>query len=280
MDFIIALILGAIQGITEFLPVSSSGHLVLAQHYLSVEKQGMAFEVFTHLGTLVAIFIAFRKEVLELVFNIPKLPFFILGKIDKDSKDATLSNFNCCILVSMIPAGFAGFVLKSKIDELYNGPNKVFVVYIALLITGILLMSLVKLNNREEKNADLAYKKSFLIGLAQAFAITPGISRSGSTIVAGQWLGLNRELAAKFSFIMSMPVIFGASLKEAKDLAEIGIAKNEIISILGATFAAIITGYFCIKFLMKIIKAQKLQVFAYYCFALSFCGLSYELFIK
>ena len=280
MDFITALILGAIQGITEFLPISSSGHLVLAQHYLGVEKQGMAFEVFTHLGTLVAIFIAFRKEVMELIYNIPKLPFFILGKINKTSNDYKNSSFNCCILISMIPAGIVGFTLKHKVDELYNNEYKVFVVYTALLITGLILLSLVKLNKRVEQNKELTYKNSFLIGLAQAFAITPGISRSGSTIVAGQWLGLSREMAAKFSFIMSMPVIFGASLKEAKDLMEVGIQKNELMAISFATIAAIVTGYFCIKFLMKIIKAQKLQVFAYYCFSLSIIGLIYEILVK
>ena len=192
MDILKVIILGIVQGLTEFLPVSSSGHLVLAAELLNFHEEGVAFEVFVHLGTLLSVLIVFRNDVFKMI----KAPFqFLSSRFEyKETKQYLL--WDLYIIVGTIPAAIIGLSFKSKIEAAFSN---ILLVIVMLAITGtILLIS----RFMPKKNQEMTLLKSLLIGVSQAFAILPGISRSGSTIVTGIFLGIDKEKAARFSFLM------------------------------------------------------------------------------
>ncbi len=194
-EFIANLILAVVQGITEWLPISSSGHLVLFQKILGVESN-LDFDIALHFGTLLAVFIYFSKDIVNMMRDI------LSGKFNK--KDGRLG---LLILVSTIPAAFIGYFFK---DFFENTLDNLFILVIGFAITGLFLI-IISLDFKI-KERKFGYFESFVVGLAQAFAIIPSISRSGATIVAGILFGLDEKRALKFSFLMSIPVIFGASM--------------------------------------------------------------------
>ncbi len=257
-EIIKSIILGIIQGLTEFLPVSSSGHLELAKYFLGtnfVGNESLTMSIILHIATALSTVFVFRKEIWNLLRGI----FTLSWNEDKD--------FALKIIISMIPAGLIGYFLESQLEILFEG--KVVFVAFMLIITGFLLLlsDFVK-----DKKRDVSYLNSFIIGIAQAVALIPGISRSGSTISVSVLLGVKKEKAAFFSFIMVLPLIFGKMLKDIMD----GIYVQSHISgltMLTGGLAAFIVGVFACKWMVVLVKNSKLRYFAYYCFAIGIISL-------
>jgi undecaprenyl-diphosphatase len=238
VNLIYSIFLGILQGFTEFLPVSSSGHLVIAQNLIpGFTQEGVLFDVILHAGTVLAVLYYFRKILLKLE-----------------------SKYLLLLLVGTIPAGLVGVFFNSSIEKLFNG---VTLVGFALLFTGVLNFLTDKAKKGSKK---ISIKKSVLIGMAQALAIIPGISRSGSTIFAGTSLGIKKKEAAQFSFLLSVPAIVGAN---AVQFLKYGVGGTEnIIFYIAGFIAAFISGVTAIKFVLKFLLGGKFKLFAYYCVAL------------
>jgi undecaprenyl-diphosphatase len=263
VDLIKAIILGLVQGLSEFLPISSSGHLVIFAEILNFKEEGIAFEVFVHFGTLLSVLLAFRKEISKMIIA----PFHIWIKKTDDQELREFLNWDLYIIVATIPAVIIGLSLKDPIEGLFSN---ILLVFFTLIITAILMFTAQFLKH---KDTDFSYGKSFLIGIAQAFAILPGISRSGSTIFMGMALGIDREKVAKFSFIMSVPAILGATVLKLNDLFATPPVLSEVVNLIAGTIVAFISGYLAIIWLLDIVKKGKLQWFGYYCFIISISGL-------
>lgn len=268
-DIINMLIIGLVQGLTEFLPVSSSGHLVIFGDILGLKHEGIALEVFVHFGTLLAVCSCFYKDIICLIKELPNLPKHCSAKMPNNTDKEQYRSLNIYILISMIPALIIGLFFKDYLEKYYHN---LYLVFTCLIITGFILLSL-KWSKKRPKKDFMSSKDGFLIGIGQAFAILPGISRSGTTISLAEALGIKSELAAKFSFLMSIPVIAGITILEIKDLLNESISQREIINYFIAMMSAAISGYFAIKFLMALIRKQKMELFAYYCFFVAILGL-------
>ena len=247
MNLFNVIILGIVQGVTEFLPISSSGHLVIFQHFMNIEE-GLTLNVFLHFGTLLAVVVVFWDD--------------IIGMITLKKEYRKLTYY---VILGSVPAGVIGILFEDTFERLFS---TITVVGIALLVTGTLLWLSDRIENEERSIKDMDWNDSIVVGFAQAFAIIPGISRSGSTIVGGLFKGLNRQLAAKFSFLLSIPVIGGATLLKTKDLVTMGMGNITFFELLVGTLSAALAGYFSIKLLLKLISKEKLSVFAYYCWVL------------
>lgn len=263
MSFIL---LGLIQGLTEFFPVSSSGHLVLAKYFLKLHLPGAAFEAFLHFGTVIAVIVLFRKEIKELVISffdsIKKL--FQGENIVNVLKNNLSSKLAWFLIISTIPAAIIGYTFSSYFETLFSKP---IITSFMLMITGVLLWFGNKKKSSGNKNiSEITYKDAIIIGLAQAIAIFPGISRSGLTVIAGLSRNLNREFAAKYSFILSVPIILGASMFKIRELSSLDI--NIYIMLLSVLMAAI-ASYGAMKIFIKLLKNRKLYFFSYYLWTLS-----------
>jgi len=257
VDVIKAIILGIVQGLTEFLPVSSSGHLVLAAEFLNFHEEGVMFEVFVHLGTLFSVLVVFRVKIFQMLIS----PYQIWVKKSKNKDYIDASKWALYIIVGTFPAALIGLVFKDQIEDLFSS---FLLVLVMLFITGTIMISSRYIHNDYK---EMNIFKSILIGLAQAFAILPGISRSGSTIVTGMMLGIDRSRAAEFSFLLSIPVILGATILKINDLLGSQITSHEIIMLSFGTFSAFISGYFAIILLLDIVKRGKLEWFGLYCYS-------------
>jgi undecaprenyl-diphosphatase len=259
-----AIILGIIQGLTEFLPVSSSGHLVLFQQLFGLKEAELFFDVCVHLGTLLAVMVVFRQEIKNIILALMQLisstgsKKTILQKIesDPDLKMALL------IVIGSIPTAVLGFLFRGIADRLFAS---VFIVGLMLMVTGLLLwLTRWAATRVEQPGADrLTPKNALIIGVVQGLAIIPGISRSGSTISIALLLGIRREMAARYSFLLSIPAIIGAGLLSFKE----GLSQTDQaiqISLLGALAAALV-GYGALKSLLHVVKKGRLHLFAPYC---------------
>ena len=244
MTLLEAIILGIIQGLTEFLPISSSGHLVLGQYVLDVKLKGNSFEIVTHLGTLVSVLCIFWKEILSLILDIT----------DKNNR-----KYIFYLILGTIPAVIIGFGAKSYISELFES---VQLVSIALMVTGLILFFSKKVKNN---SLPIDAKKALLIGITQAIAIIPGISRSGITICTALALGMSGKNAAKFSFLLAIPAISGAGLLLALD-PQLDITFIPLTSLIMAFMSSFIVGYICLKWLLSLLESGKFYFFGYYCF--------------
>jgi len=261
MDILKSLLLGIIQGLTEFLPVSSSGHLEIFKVFLDFSydsTNSLFFTLIVHLATALSAIIYFWKDVKEIIMSL------ISFKKDENTF------FAFYILVSMIPAGLAGYFFESEINYLFKG-NLILVGFMLILTSFILYLS-DRFNNSNKK---LNLKSSLIIGFTQALAILPGISRSGATIGTSIFLGLNRDLAAKFSFLMVVPVIFGSSLKIIFD-NEIDFNNNISNYLVGFT-SALISGYYACKWMIIFVKKNKLIYFSIYCFLIGIFSIIYSI---
>lgn len=246
-----ALFLGIIQGLTEFLPVSSSGHLELSKALLgddSLPKESLLFTVVVHFATALATIIVFRKEVARIIAGLFQF---------KNNKEF---RFSLHIIISMIPAALIGLFLEEQIEKLFN--EQIILVGLMLFVTGFLLIFA---NNKPSGDKPVNPLSSFIIGLAQAIAILPGISRSGATISTSILLGINREEAARFSFLMVVPLIFG---KMAKDLmsGEVIVSEGIPLNITLGFAGAFFTGLWACNWMIDIVKRSNLNYFALYCF--------------
>ena len=244
MTIIEATILGVIQGLTEFLPISSSGHLVLVQELLKIEQPGIEFEILVHLGTLASVLVVFFDDIKSLVLSL-------------DSKKTQI--FILFILIGTIPAIGIGLGFKDLLKSLFVN---ISAIGCALLFTGLVLYgsSFIKKENKEH-----SYLSSILIGCAQAVAIIPGVSRSGMTISAALYLGLSSKEAARFSFLLAIPAISGAGLLTALDIGG-GFQLPFSISLAGI-FGSFGVGVFALKWLLGWLEQGKFHYFGIYCFA-------------
>ena len=263
MSFIL---LGLIQGLTEFFPVSSSGHLVIAKYFLKLHLPGAAFEAFLHFGTVIAVIVLFRKEIKELVISFfDSIKRLFQGEnmvnILKNNLSSRLAWF---LVISTIPAVMIGYAFSSYFETLFSKP---ITTSFMLMITGVLLWIGNKKKSSGNKNiSEITYKDAIIIGLAQAIAIFPGISRSGLTVIAGLSRNLNREFAAKYSFILSVPIILGASMFKIWELSSLDI--NIYILILSGLMATV-TSYGAMKIFITLLKNRKIYFFSYYLWTLS-----------
>lgn len=257
MELFKAIILGIIQGLTEFLPISSSGHLVLAEHYLNFNNPDISFEIILHLGSLFAVLLYFRKDILSLIKSL------ILFK-NKELQHVKNRNTVFYIIVATTVTGILGLYFE---DPLTKAFSSLYIPSFMLIITGFILYISDKIEPEGIKTHQLGIKKSILIGLAQAFAILPGISRSGTTITVGIFAGLDREEAARFSFILSVPAILGANILKFSSI--INLDKSLWLAYFLGTVAAFTSGYLVISFLISVVKKQKLKYFAFYCWLIA-----------
>ncbi len=253
-EIIEAVILGIIQGLTEFLPVSSSGHLELAKFFLNsddVAKQSMLMTVMLHGATALSTIIVFRREVIEI----------LKGLFQFKWNEQTI--FSLKIIISMIPAALIGLLFEDTLETFFD--KKIILVGMMLIITGLLLFLADRAKNTSK---NVSFVNALIIGLSQAVAILPGISRSGATISTSVLLGIDREKAAKFSFLMVVPLIFG---KMAKDIlsGEITYSSEVLIPLTAGFFAAFFTGLLACTWMIQLVKNSKLSYFAFYCFVLA-----------
>lgn len=267
MDVIQAIILGIVQGLTEFLPVSSSAHLVFFQNMLGTGPS-VAFDTVLHLGTLVAVVSFFWRDILSMIKAlVSSILDLFRGKFLEGVKEDVYKRLVWLLVVGTIPAGVMGIAFKNEFEALFTS---ILAVGVFLLITGVLLWMSehYKQGNKEVK--EVSFKNALAIGIFQGFAIAPGISRSGSTIAAGLFSGLNRELAARYSFLLSIPAILGAALVQVKDITALDMTLTALIA---GFIAAVVFGYLAIKLLLKIIKEWSLNIFAYYCWVVGIASI-------
>jgi undecaprenyl-diphosphatase len=255
MDIIQAIILGLVQGASEFVPISSSGHLVLVPWLLGWPSPGLVFDTVVHWGTLVAVLAYFWRDFMALASAWGRsLASRNLG--EPEARIAWL------IIVGTVPAALMGYVGEDFFESLFAAPAWAAGL---LLVTGLILALSEWLGKRWKDPHQLAFLDSILIGIAQGCAIAPGISRSGATIAAGLFRGLKREAAARYSFLLATPIIFGAGLLQLLDLFKMENATAHLPALILGFLTAAFSGYLCIRFLLSYLQQGKLYIFAIYC---------------
>nr|WP_321400957.1 undecaprenyl-diphosphate phosphatase [uncultured Desulfobacter sp.] len=254
MEIYQGIILGILQGLTEFLPVSSSGHLVLGQVYFNITECGLIFDASVHMGTLGAVFIVYFKDIRDIIKSL--VIFAWTRNAAGHEKNLALA---AAIIIGSVPTAIIGLVLKRFEDVLFTSS---LLVGCMLILTGLLLW--VSRNYyRVGKGQPLTIARALTIGLVQGIAVVPGISRSGSTIATGLFMGLDRQAAARFSFLLSIPAILGAQVLSIKDVIE-SQGHIDPATIYG-TIAAFIVGLAALKLLLKLVNTGKFHLFAPYC---------------
>jgi len=248
-----AIILGVVQGLTEFLPVSSTAHLVLFPIFLGWQPNGLAFDVALHIGTLVAVFGYFRKDLLAIL----KGGLRSLRKPDlAGDPDQRMAWF---LVVSCLPAVAAGLFFEDQVKTVLRHP---LVIGVAMLVFSIVLLLAERVGARAKDLRSMGWREALMVGFAQALAIIPGASRSGVTMTAGLFGGLEREAAARFSFLLGSPIILGAAILEGRHLLE---DPNLSWSVVGAgILASGVSGYMCIRFLLRYLRENSTMVFIVY----------------
>ncbi|MFQ5603198.1 MAG: undecaprenyl-diphosphate phosphatase [bacterium] len=256
-----AVLLGFVQGMTEFLPVSSSGHLVLAKYFLGIEENGIAFEIFVHFGTLLAIVTVFKNDIVKIF----KDTWFAVRSKNHHSEEthnaANGSTLLWLLIIGNIPGAIIGFYFRGTFENTFAYPDFVCG---ALIITGIILTISIF---AKDKQQPLRVKQALMIGLAQVVAFFPGISRSGTTISAGLFLGIQPVDSARFSFLLAIPLILGVSLVKFFELLAAPPNMDQITTLIVGSISAYLSGLVAIKWLLGVLKKGRFSRFAYYCFA-------------
>ncbi len=255
-ETLLAIILGIVQGLTEFLPVSSSGHLELAKWIMnddSAAEESMLMTVTLHAATALSTIVIFRKDILEILKGLFQF------------KNNEAFQFSLKIIISMIPAAFVGLFFNDLIESFFNG--QIILVGCMLLLTGVLLYFADRAKHTDKK---VSFTDAIIVGIAQAIAILPGISRSGATISTSVLLGIDREKAARFSFLMVVPLILGKMVKDAGDI------NNETMNLTALFFgfiAAFVTGLIACVWMIRLVKKSKLTYFSIYCFVVGIAAI-------
>ena len=264
MNIFQGILIGIVQGLTEFLPVSSSAHLVFIQNLLGVESS-LAFDTFLHLGTLIAVVWFFKVDIYKMIrawwLSIGDL---LQGKFRQGFLDDPYKRLSWYVILATIPVALVGVLFEDAVDSLFAGA--LYVPAFFLFVTGTILYLSQRLPSGNVNYDMISKKEALFMGLGQACAILPGLSRSGTTIAAGLTIGLNKEFAAKFSFILSIPAILGAFILQVKD---IGSALDvNFLPIIFGFIASIIAGYMAIRWMLDLIENKSLDIFAYYCWVI------------
>lgn len=256
MEIIQSIILGIVQGLAEFLPISSSGHLVLISSLFHWQDQGLAFDVALHLGTLIAVLIYFRKDWKLIIKNSYLIKNLRILNFKLKTKELK-SDMLFIIIIATIPGVFVGLILGDYAETVFRNP---ILVASTLFIGALLLFYADKIGRKNGDILKLTLKMGIIIGLFQSFAIIPGVSRSGITITAALLLGFSRTSSARFSFLLSTPIIIGAGIMEFPNLLAGGLDINIFIGILTAT----ISGYMAIKYMLKYLENRNYNIFVGY----------------
>ena len=279
MSVLQSIFLGIVQGLTEFLPVSSSGHLAIIQNFFKIDTgSSILFDILLHLGTLLVVFVVYWKDIWKLILEALHMLgdiFANLGICLRNKKAAEKTRYRkivrtnyrkfvVLLIVSTIPTGIIG-ILGEKLIK--NASDTLLVPGICLLITGVLLLISDRVQNCYKIPKDVTYKEGVLVGAAQGLATLPGLSRSGTTITACLLCGFDRKFAVKYSFILSIPAILGAAVLEIKDVGQEVIPGGMVGTYAAGMVAAAIVGYICIRSMLVVVKNKKFKYFAYYCFA-------------
>ncbi|MBF0171677.1 MAG: undecaprenyl-diphosphate phosphatase [Nitrospinae bacterium] len=266
-----AFVLGVVQGITEYLPVSSSGHLVIFQALFGMEDPMLLFDIVLHTGTLVAVVWFYRKELLASVADVTAGAKALAAGTSYKTLYQTNEGVRLwtLILFGTIPTGIIGVGFKDEFEALFGSPARTGAM---LIVTGLILLATRYAKDEGRTEMRIRWWEAVAIGVVQGIAITPGISRSGSTIAAALLLGIDRATAARFSFLLSLPAITGALILKFEPEVN-----ADPVSFAIGFFAAMIVGYLCLAFLVAIVKKGRLSWFAWYCFA---AGAATMLFIK
>lgn len=259
MNLLNAIFLGFLQGATEFLPISSSGHLVIAEHFLGVKEAGLPFDVSLHMGTLFAVLVYFRQDF-----------FFMAKSLVTPSKNDKVTLFHRrmsgFICVACLPAVIAALMFGHAAETFLRNP---LIVAGTLSGAGLLLLLSEKMGSRSRNLYSISMTDAILIGLSQALAIIPGVSRSGITMTAGLFRGFDRQAVARFSFLLSAPIIFGAGVYNIPAIIEQGLKPDIFPFYLAGFVSAAVSGYLFITFLLKFIRTRSFNVFVYYRFVVS-----------
>lgn len=262
-----AILLGLVQGLTEFLPVSSSGHLVFAKDLLGVPEPGIQWAICLHAATAAATIAVFWREILDLLRGFGRGVMYALqvGSVSEAAAREPKFKLALLYLVAIIPVGLAGFFLKGTLDKMFDDA---LLAGAALGITGTVLW-LTRTRPDPESGQTVSLSRAIIMGVAQAVALIPGISRSGATISSGILSGVKAGEAARFSFLMAVPPILGAALLKAKDIRHTAMqSSTEFVSLAAGFIVAAVVGYFALRWLLGIVQRGKLYRFAYYCWAL------------
>ncbi len=260
MNILQALVLGIVQGLTEFLPVSSSAHLVIVPALMRIPSN-VAFDVLLHLGTLLAVAGYFWRDILAVIkafiLSLADIPAKRFGQGLKGNPFKRLA---WLIIVASLPAAALGFLFKRFFEGLFQSVSAVAAL---LIVTGVILWLAEKTHRGSKQAPEMTFRDGLIIGLAQAVAIAPGISRSGTTIAAGLFRGLERKMAARFSFLLAVPAILGATALHLKDISA-GFNLSPGVFLAGLISSSV-CGWLAIRFLLNIIQKRSLRIFAYYC---------------
>ena len=261
MDILRALILGIVQAITEFLPISSSAHLILFREWLGFDSvDGLTFDVALHIGTLVAVVVYFRRDVRWLFRG------FLGGLRHRQFGQNIEQRLPWFIVIGTIPAVLIGVAFEGVIESTLRTPE---VIVVTLVVGGLLFLFVERVSKQVGGVEDLTLRKALVIGVAQSIALIPGVSRSGITIIAGMSQQIRREQAARFSFLLSIPVMIGAGVKKALDVQSVSYGVSEVLALAVGLVSSALLGWWVIRFLLRFLLANKLNVFAYYRFILA-----------
>jgi len=275
MEPLQSVMLGIIQGLTEFLPVSSSGHLVLLQNLFGISEPELLFDISLHIGTLIAIFIVFYREILNILQTLLRLPALIKssGNLKSLFADNEEIRIFALILVGSIPTAILGLLFHKIADQIFGS---IWIVGLMLLVTGTLLWFTRQMRTEGRPLIKVSIRDALMIGLMQGMAIMPGISRSGSTISIALFLGINREIAGRYSFLLSIPAILGAMILGLDSTIIQTDIPVRIISL--GTVTAAIVGYIALKILLRLVKQGRLYYFAPYCWLLGAATVIWSLY--
>ncbi|MDP9372871.1 MAG: undecaprenyl-diphosphatase UppP [Chloroflexota bacterium] len=262
VDLLQAIVLGAVQGLTEFLPISSSAHLVLFPWLFGWRNPGLTFDVALHIGTIVAVLLYFRRDLLGIAAALWR---GLAARAPLAEPDARLG---LLIVAGALPAAVIGFLVARPVDDFFHRPEAqgLALAIIAAMLIGVgLLMALAeRIAGHRRPLKDLRLRDALIVGLAQAAALVPGVSRSGSTLTAGLFLNFRREDAARFSFLLSLPVTGGAALKKTLDVVAEGLAPADRLPFIAGILTSGLVGYVCIAFLLRYLQRASTLVFTLY----------------
>jgi len=250
-----ALVLGALQGLTEVLPISSSAHLILVPKLLGWVESGLTFDVALHLGTLIALSLYFWRDIFDMTYN-------FIGSISGKGIQTAGNRLPWYIIIGTIPAAIVGKTLEEPIEQLFR--QSPLLICSFLIAFGLLLAFADTTGAKRWKIDRITLKAAVLIGLAQCLALIPGVSRSGITITAALLIGFNRETAARFSFLLSLPIVFGAALLKVGSLLKTGIPAGEVTPLLIGVVSSAVFGYLSVAFLLKLVQRSSLYPFVWY----------------
>lgn len=276
MTYLESVILGLVQGLAEFLPISSSGHLALLQQFFGIEEDKvLVFAVLLHVGTLISVFIVYWRDIWELIIELGLTIRDLCTGRGLRLKERPVRKLGVMIIVGTIPTGIMGICFNDFFNSLYNS---VIPIGVGLIITGFMLVIAERIGHANRGIEQMNYRNALFIGFVQGIAITPGISRSGSTLFGSLLCNLDRRFAVKFVFLLSIPSILGSAVMEAPEAFASGVDMAQLGPILVGMAVAAVSGLVAIKTMIKIVSNKKLSYFSYYVWMLGAAVVLYGIF--